>query len=407
MKFMRNESSCRFGQNLLVRVKRTQLLQYPVFILSLFALLNAFGQQPAFVSQPQSQVVSAGASFTLTAGVTGIEPLRYQWQKNGRSLSSGTNPSLQFSNVTPLDTGSYSLLVRNAYGSAISGTARVEVNAPSAKINPISVTGWNQSVIVDNSLFPFVTADFDNFSQFWFEAGWLGHEDGLPRSGRFTSQFNTNVICQFQSYESNNVLRLDFSPDTPTATLTLATPAPYHSLALLAASGNGGGNASCVLNFTDGTGVSNLNFVALDWYALNTNLAMAGLGRETPGGYQNAVTGFGMFETDFDLRAMGLDGKFLKSITFTKASNASVTGVFAISGEPNLSVNFKSISVLPDGRAQVTLSGFPRVSYRIDSSTNLIDWVPVIAVSNPSGTSQVIDAGAINQIRLFYRAVIY
>jgi hypothetical protein len=293
----------------------------------------------------------------------------------------------------------------------MSQSARVEVNALSAKLRPIQLVGWNQAVILDNSLSSFVTSDFDSFGQFWFEAGWKAHPDGLPISGKFTSQYNTNVIFQFQSYQSNNVLRLDFGPDNPTGTLTLVTPAPYYSLAVLPSSGNGGGNATCVLNFTDGTSVSNLTYAALDWYAFSTHLAIAGLGRDhssgTPQGYQNGVTGFGMFETDFDLRAMGLNGRFLKSATFTKASGASVTGVFAISGEPNLSVSFNAISVLGDGRAQVALAGFPQASYRIDSSTNLTDWIPVVAVSSSSGISQFIDPGAMNQSRLFYRAVIY
>src|SRR5260370_25611185 len=165
---MRNENPCSFGQNLLVRVKWALLLRNPSFILCSFALSNAFGQQPAIVSQPQSQVVSAGASFTLTASVTGIEPLKFQWQKNGRAISSRTSLNLQFSNVTPIDTGSYSLLVWNASGIAISETARVEVNELSAKVGPISLAGWNQVVILHNSLFQFVPAAFVNFSRFFF-----------------------------------------------------------------------------------------------------------------------------------------------------------------------------------------------------------------------------------------------
>lgn len=377
----------------------------------LFCGSSTFGQQPAIVTQPQSQVLSAGAAFTLTAGVVGLEPLTYQWQKNGRAIPSGTNQSLQVNNATPLDTGSFTLVVRNAYGTATTQTARVEVNAVSAQLTPISLTGWNQSVILDDSQFPFVSADFDSFGQFWFEAGWLGHEDGLPRSGRFTSQSNTDVIFQLQSYQSNNVLRLDFSPDSPTGTLALTTPAPYRSLAVLASSGNGGGAARCVLNFTDGTSISNLNYSALDWYTFSTNLAIAGLGRDhtsgTPQGYQNAVTGFGMFETDFDLRGMGLEKKFLKSITVTKASSASVTGVFAISGEPNLTVSFQPIFLLTNGQAQLTLSGFPGMTYRIDSSTNFTDWVPLIVVSNPSGVSQYMDPTATNRQQMFYRAVAF
>src|SRR5438045_2629048 len=55
-----------------------------------------------------------------------------------------------------------------------------------------------------------------------------GHQDGLPLSRRFTSQFNTNVMFQLQSYEANNVLRLQGSAQTNVqGTLTLVTPGPY------------------------------------------------------------------------------------------------------------------------------------------------------------------------------------
>ena len=167
----------------------------------------------------------------------------------------------------------------------------------------------------------------------------------------------------------------------------------------------------CQLNFADGTSVSNLIFSALDWYALSTNSAIAGLGRDhstgTPVGYQNGATGFGMFETDFDLHAMGLESKALKSVTFTKASSASVTGIFAISGQPNLNISFRPISLLSNGQTQLTLSGFPGVTYRIDSSTNLTDWVPLVVVSSPTGVSQFTDPGVATQNRRFYRAIAY
>lgn len=160
-------------------------------------------------------------------------------------------------------------------------------------------------------------ADFDTYGSLWFGAGWNGHLDGLPSSLRFTSQFDPEVIFQFQPYTNNNALRLDTSISGRTGTLVLATPLPYRSLAILASSGTGGGTGTLALNFVDGTSVSNLSFIALDWYDFSTNLALAGLGRRdsatAPPGYQVAGTGFGFFETDLDLAALGLDRRFLSA----------------------------------------------------------------------------------------------
>ena len=362
------------------------------------------------VVQPQSQQVSGGASFSLTSAATGTEPLFYQWRKNGRAIVGETNASLLFDNVSPTNTGSYFVSIQNYLGSVFSQVARVEVNAVTTRINPIALIGWNQDVVLENALFPAYTADFDTFGSLWFSAGWNGHADGLPSSLRFTSQFNPNVIFQFQPYTANNALRLDTSASGRTGTLTLATPAPYRSLAILASSGTGRGTGTLALNFVDGTSISNLSFVALDWYDFSTNLALAGLGRRDsalpPPGYGTAGTGFGFFETDLDLKALGLDRKFLKSLTFTKPANPLVTGIFAVSAEPTEAAEFTSVSFLPNGQAQLNLVGFPGTAYRIDVSTNLIDWEPLVSIANATGKLQFSITEPTNRTQNFFRAVV-
>ena len=391
----------------------TSLLPIPGSALAaslLFFEAHCFAQIPVVIEQPQSQQVSAGASFLLTVAATGTEPLFYQWQKNGRVMTGKTNATLGFDGVSPTNTGSYAVSVRNAVGNVVSQVARVEVNVVLARANPITLTGWNQDVVLENALFPANTADFDTYGSLWFGAGWNGHLDGLPSSLRFTSQFNPEVIFQFQPYTTNNALRLDTSVSGRTGTLVLATPAPYRSLAILASSGTGGGTGTLALNFVDGTSVSNLSFIALDWYGFSTDLALAGLGRRDsalpPPGYGTAGTGFGFFETDLDLVALGLDRKFLKSLTFTKPPNPLVTGIFAVSGEPSKAAEFTSVNVLVGGGAQLNLVGFPGLVYRLDVSTNLIDWTPIVSIANTNGMLQFTDTGRTNPNRKFYRAVV-
>jgi uncharacterized repeat protein (TIGR03803 family) len=62
------------------------------------------------------------------------------------------------------------------------------------------------------------------------------------------------------------------------------------------------------------------------------------------------------------------------------------------------------ISSAPDGTFQLMLSARPGYSYRIDASTNLIDWQAVTNLPNPGGVIQFIDAGASNFQQRFYRA---
>src|SRR5581483_2169366 len=73
-----------------------------------------------------------GTTVTFTAAVNGAAPLFYQWYKNGASLTSATNSTLTFSNVTYTNSGTYSVLVMNSFGS-VSNSIRFVVNhRPSA-----------------------------------------------------------------------------------------------------------------------------------------------------------------------------------------------------------------------------------------------------------------------------------
>jgi hypothetical protein len=88
------------------------------------------------LSQPQGQVVEAGASPTLGVGVFGAEPLSYQWQFNLTNLPLATNATLMLSNVRPTDSGQYSVMVSNNTTNTLSSAALVTVVAPALQISP-------------------------------------------------------------------------------------------------------------------------------------------------------------------------------------------------------------------------------------------------------------------------------
>jgi len=380
---------------------------------------QCFGQAPVVVTQPISQEVSAGVQVVLSVEATGTEPFSYVWFKNGQLIQGGNQPvqggnqqSLVLTSVSPMASGSYTVRVGNGSGFVTSQVARLQVDDLTAKLIPLDLTGWNQDVVLEDSPVPLATTSFDTLGADWFEAGFAGHSDGLPASGTFTSQFNTNVLFRFQPYIANNVLRLQGSPQANIqGTLTLVTPGPYRSLAILASSAGQSGNTTKLeLRFSDGTSVTNLSYVARDWSTPEpANLAISGLGRyqtlEAPAGYQNLGRGFGMYETDIDLAALGLERKFLTELTFTKANDALVTGIFVVSGEPN-KIPTVSLQVLPDKRTQVTVLGFPQTSYRIDASSDLVTWIPLVAVASSDGISRFTNAPVSQLSSLFYRVAL-
>jgi alpha-tubulin suppressor-like RCC1 family protein len=72
---------------------------------------------PAIVSQPgPSRTVGPGTNVSFLVGATGSGPLRYQWQWGGVALPGATNNALVLTNVTPAQSGTYSVVVSNAYG---------------------------------------------------------------------------------------------------------------------------------------------------------------------------------------------------------------------------------------------------------------------------------------------------
>src|SRR5438105_3839383 len=76
---------------------------------------------------PQGQTVLAGTNVTFAVGATGSGPLRYFWLSNGAPLLSGTNTTVTLSNVTPAQTGSYSVIVSNFVGSVTSAPVLLRV----------------------------------------------------------------------------------------------------------------------------------------------------------------------------------------------------------------------------------------------------------------------------------------
>ncbi|HOC56685.1 MAG TPA: immunoglobulin domain-containing protein [Verrucomicrobiota bacterium] len=109
---------------------------------------------PSITTQPQSQAVLQGAKVTFTASATGTEPLYFQWRKNGANLGGATATSYVLNEAQAADAGTYTVVVTNAGGSAISGNAVLTVYVPPA----ITVQPVGQTVAAGSSATFSVTA---------------------------------------------------------------------------------------------------------------------------------------------------------------------------------------------------------------------------------------------------------
>ena len=99
---------------------------------------------PAITTQPVGQNVPEGTTVSFTVSATGTNPMTYQWRKDGSAIAGATLDALTLQAVSPFDSGSYSVVITNAAGSATSNGAYLHVSqstsAPTITSQPVSAT---------------------------------------------------------------------------------------------------------------------------------------------------------------------------------------------------------------------------------------------------------------------------
>ena len=205
---------------------------------------------------------------------------------------------------------------------------------------PVALTGLKSAILASTT----VTASTPGLNAFdipndycFYQQGLSGSTRGLPFDGIFASECDSATAFRLGPYGSADALMLG---DTyaNSGTLTLADPDSFNVLTILAASANGGGQGTLVLNFTDGSKSPAIAFNAQDWFYTVTNVAIQGFGRLHLGSSlnieDNGDSNPNLYQTTISLAAVGL-AKPLASITFSNpagAGSSESTAIFAVSG---------------------------------------------------------------------------
>lgn len=98
---------------------------------------------PDIVTSPGDQSVLAGTNVTLTVNVASSQfPWGYQWQFKGTNIQGANTNPLVLQNVQPANTGAYTVVVTNAFGSVTSAPANlmIVITAVSVATQPASQT---------------------------------------------------------------------------------------------------------------------------------------------------------------------------------------------------------------------------------------------------------------------------
>jgi uncharacterized repeat protein (TIGR03803 family) len=339
--------------------------------------------------------VTVGANPTLAWFEWGLD-MDYGQIAGVINIPGGTGTTLISAVLSGLDYNAvyhYRIVIWNSFGIQYGAdqSFRAGVNDQST---PIAVSGYNRDVVLERTaLTPYnaFTMTFDNEYASFFEQGSpvaLDNLPGLPSGGAFTSALDGTTQFQLGPYATNNVLYLARRPPySGTGTLSLSGgPQSYISLSILAASADAStGESSFVINFSDGTSSGPIQYYAPDWYypiGLSNSAITVGRVLLPDGSVQGAV--FALYQTDINLSTLGLSVKPITSLTFTIATNAIETGIFALSGASAVSpppIQVTSLTSLTNSLVQLTISS-PQTRYlTVLSTTNaalpVASWVPL------------------------------
>jgi hypothetical protein len=94
---------------------------------------------PVISGQPANAIFGIGGSGTVfSVAANSVDPISYQWQKNGSAIAGANGPTFSLSNSQLSDAGTYSVVLTNAVGSTTSNSVSLAVGAPPVFVNPLS-----------------------------------------------------------------------------------------------------------------------------------------------------------------------------------------------------------------------------------------------------------------------------
>jgi predicted alpha-1,6-mannanase (GH76 family) len=208
------------------------------------------------------------------------------WTANGR-VDVGTfafdnvnndQPRLYGLDITLTNTLSPVVSIGFTYSS---GTGHGAIMALSGAVTtnfvPITVTGYNQDIVIEASgpkpgtLGGVTTATMEtgtaNSQATWYEAGYVATAPatGLPAAGSTITNISApnHRYTLAASYLANNVVLV--SSNLAAVSLVPSTPAGFAGLSFLMSAGNGPITVGCTVRHADGT-IETRSFVAPDWF---------------------------------------------------------------------------------------------------------------------------------------------
>jgi hypothetical protein len=284
------------------------------------------------------------------------------------------NPKLFSFDVTVTNTSGVitNITLNNAggVGHAVVLAVSAQHGAGAAYV-PLVVTGYTEDVVVEASgsggaLLGYTTVGMDggtaNSGFTWYEQGYDPNapSTGLPPAGSTFVSLSAadHSYTMAPSYATNNVVFVQ-SNTVGTASITLASPAPYSALSFLTAGSAGGVTNRVFVNFADGTQQALNNFPCLDWSNNVTAAAWVADGRVSLNtrALDNVSAGyFRLYSVDYALTKTNVAITNIV-VNWFRGRPASHAVIFAVSGIPvGGSAPAPVVTIRPNGNGTLTVS---------------------------------------------------
>lgn len=386
---------------------------------------------PEIISQPQSASAFPGHPIALTVGVTGTEPLSYQWYFDNEAIPGKTSRILNIDAVSRTSAGEYFVIITNAFGAVTSAPAPLNIEQDTSPRFVLQPSG--DSVAVGEYFVMYVAAiGTPPLSYYWYR-------NGQPVS----DATNRHLIFSAVQGEDAGVYKVQV---TNYAGAAWSLPASL----VIDENANGGGRVRFGNRFPvagvlidrpifDVDSITKLNGPAYlaQLYAGPSVESLRATGTPSPfsGGFDE-----GIFQTKvvsiarvpagsvayaqvraWDSRtgmtyeeARSFGGRFGRSEIFqvTPASalevppNLNGLGSFSLrNGLPYFATGRLSIAERrPDGSIVYSLEGEPGFRYLIERSSDDFHWEPLLILTNDTGQTSFIQTVSPGGPSVFYRS---
>jgi hypothetical protein len=339
---------------------------------------NASHMLPIFLVPPVSQTVGLGQNATFSAVGARVcgngqincdDPnpqLFYQWYFFGSPIPGATTNSLTITNVQASLVGNYSLLLYTPFQTNESQNAVLQINQTADTVEQIKA---NDQFLDTADSFPLLIGVFS--------------QDAVEGPGGTITPGPQTVVS---GYSGTQIFNTGGAGATPTETICGVI-----------------GGASEWISFVPQS--SGTMFLNTDGSSYDTVMAVFRRSPTNPAVLQQITC-------DNNSGANHLTSAMVFPVTAGVTNYVDVDGVGGATGTLQFnyslvtSATLKSLGLNAHGSPHLQVNGRAGVHFTIQSSTNLVHWVPVLTTNSASGSFDFVDPASPVQPRKFYRALL-